>query len=260
MSPAQGVDREAVVQVRNVTKSYGSRFGGPSVRALDRASLEVKRGDFAAVMGPSGSGKTTLLKLVARIDRPDSGNILVGGKDIGYLSGDALSDFRRMTIGFIFQDSALLDSMTLQENIALPLALSGVPDSEANERASEAAASLGIGSILAKYPWEVSGGQRQRAAAARALAVRPAVLLADEPTGALDSRSSRELLEEFTALNRERGTTVLLVTHDPFVASWARRTVFLKDGAVFTEIHAGGDRRAFFDRILEVQAAMENLT
>ncbi len=249
----------AVVRLLGVSRIYGSRFVGPSVRALDRASLEIRPGEFAAVMGPSGSGKTTLLKLIARIDRPDAGAVLVEGRDISSLEGDALSDFRRNSIGFVFQDSALLDTMSIRENIALPLMLSRVPDPESRARAEESARALGIHGILDRYPGEVSCGQRQRAAAARALAVRPALLLADEPTGSLDSKSGRELLEQFGRLNAERGTAVLLATHDPFVASWSRRTVFLRDGAVFTEIRSSGDRRSFFNRILEVQAAMENL-
>ena len=248
-----------IIRVMAVTKTYGSRFGGPSVRALDRFSLEIESGDFVAVMGPSGSGKTTLLKLLSRIERPDSGAVFANGKDLSALSGNALSDFRRTEIGFVFQDSSLLDSMTLRENISLPLSLSRISAPEIEARVSEAARGLQIADILEKYPFEISGGQKQRAAAARAIAIHPTILLADEPTGALDSRSGRDLLERFLSLNRSNATAVLLVTHDPFVASWARRTIFLKDGRTFTEIRSGGDRRAFFDRILEVQAAMERL-
>ncbi len=247
------------VRIREVKKTYGSRFGGPSVLALDLASLDVEAKDFVAVMGPSGSGKTTLLKLIAGVERPDSGSIRVNGKEVPELRGDDLSDFRRTCIGFVFQDSSLLDSMTIRENVALPLILSRLPEGEIESRTTEAAFSLRIEALLSKYPSEVSGGQKQRAAAARALAIRPAVLLADEPTGALDSRSGRDLMDQFVQINRLRGTTVLMVTHDPYVSSWARRVVFLKDGGVFTEIRSGGDRRTFFDRILEVQSAMEKL-
>jgi putative ABC transport system ATP-binding protein len=246
-----------LLSVQDLTKTYASRFGGPSCLALDGASLDVERGEFVAVMGPSGSGKTTLLNLVALIDRPDSGRILHDGMDARDMRGDALADFRRRHLGFVFQDASLIDTMTLAENIALPLALDHAGPAEIQARVDALAAALGIAGLLHKYPCETSGGQRQRAAAARALACGPSLLLADEPTGALDSKSGRELMESFRDLNETTEAAILMVTHDPFAASWARRIVFLRDGRVFTEIKRGGERRAFFDRILEVQAAME---
>ena len=244
------------IRMRNISKTYGSRFGAVAVPALRGVSMDVARGEFVAVMGPSGAGKTTLLHAAALIDPPDSGSVFIDGQDSLGLKGDALADFRRRKIGFVFQDSSLLETLTLRENIELPLALGRVPRSESESRSSAIAASLGIGDISGKYPSEVSIGQRQRAAAARAVIIEPVVLLADEPTGALDSRSGRSLLDLFAALNAERGTAVLMATHDPFAASWARRVLFLRDGGIFTEIRAGNDRREFFDRIMEVQAAM----
>lgn len=245
------------IETRSISKMYGSRFEGHALPALSDVSIEVSRGEFVAVMGPSGAGKTTLLNLVALLDHPDSGAVFVDGADVRGLRGDSLTEFRRRKIGFVFQDSALLETLTLRENIALPLALGRAKAKEVGERTEAIAGALGIADVMDKYPVEVSGGQRQRAAAARAIVTEPAVLLADEPTGALDSRSSRGLLERFSALNAERGTAVLMATHDPFAASWARRVMFLRDGRVFTEIRFGGDRRSFFDRIMEVQSAME---
>ncbi|MFA6505259.1 MAG: ABC transporter ATP-binding protein [Treponemataceae bacterium] len=245
------------LNARDVTKIYGSRFGGPSVRALDRVSLEIGTGEFVAIMGPSGSGKTTLLRLSTAIDRANSGSISINGQDLSAMDEEQLRDFRRSTIGFVFQDSSLLDEYTLRENIALPLSIARAGRDEIETKTNAVAKVLRIHDILGKYPAEVSGGQRQRAAAARAIITRPAILLADEPTGALDSRSSRDLLEQFVKLNTS-GTTILLATHDPFVASWARRTIFLRDGRLFTEIRSSGDRQAFFDRIIEVQASMES--
>jgi ABC-type lipoprotein export system ATPase subunit len=246
-----------LLTVRDLAKTYSSRFGGPACRALSGVSLELDRGEFVAVMGPSGSGKTTLLNLVALIDRPDTGAIMLDGQDSRELRGDALSDFRRKRLGFVFQDASLIDTMTVAENIALPLALDRMSKAEIAARIDDLTSALGIDEILRKYPCETSGGQRQRAAAARALACRPSLLLADEPTGALDSKSGRDLMERFASLNEAGQAAILMVTHDPFAASWARRVVFLRDGQVFTEIRRGGERKAFFDRILEVQAAME---
>jgi ABC-type lipoprotein export system ATPase subunit len=255
-----GPDKEKhmpLLSVRDLSKTYASRFGGPACRAVNSVSLDLEKAEFTAVMGPSGSGKTTLLNLLALIDRPDSGKIVIDGRDSGELRGDELADFRRRKLGFVFQDSSLIDTMTIRENIALPLALDRKPAALIEARIGELAEALGIGEILGKYPCETSGGQRQRAASARALACSPAILLADEPTGALDSKSGRDLMERFRLLNETEGAAILMVTHDPFAASWARRIVFLRDGALFSEIRRSGERREFFDRILEVQAAME---
>lgn len=250
----------SLLSVRGLSKTYASRFGGPSCKAVDSVCLDLEKGEFVAIMGPSGSGKTTLLNLIALIDKPDSGEISLDGEDARSLKGDDLADFRRKRLGFVFQDSSLIDTMTIGENIALPLALDRVTRAEIESRVSGLAEALGITDILGKYPCETSGGQRQRAASARALACSPAILLADEPTGALDSKSARDLMERFQALHESGAAAVLMVTHDPFAASWAKRIVFLRDGRVFTEIRRAGERRAFFDRILEVQTAMEGGT
>jgi ABC-type antimicrobial peptide transport system, ATPase component len=246
-----------LLSLRSVSKTYMARSGSAARRALDSVSLDLESSDFVAVMGPSGSGKTTMLNLIGLIDRPDSGSILYEGFDTSRLAGSELSDFRRRSIGIVFQDANLIDTMSLEENIALPLAFDRAEGERIDERIASLSAALGIGDILGKYPAEVSGGQRQRAASARALACGPRLLLADEPTGALDSRSGRELMECFSSFNETLGSAVLMVTHDPFAASWARRVLFLRDGQIFTEIRRAGERRDFFDRIMEVQAAME---
>jgi putative ABC transport system ATP-binding protein len=254
-----------VLSLRDISKTYLSRSGMASRRALDTVSLDIGEGEFAAVMGPSGSGKTTLLNMIALIDRPDSGSILFEGREAGSLTGAALSDFRRRKIGFVFQDSSLIDTMTIGENIALPLAFDRVAGEALRARIAALAKALGIEELLGKYPCETSGGQRQRAASARALACGPRLLLADEPTGALDSKAGRQLMETFASLvapgaasgAAAGGSSILMVTHDPFAASWAGRVLFLRDGRLFTEIRRSGDRREFFDRIMEVQSAME---
>jgi putative ABC transport system ATP-binding protein len=245
-----------VLSAVGLAKAYAS----PSnlvQRAIDGVSLEIERGEFVALMGPSGSGKTTLLNLLALVDRPDAGAVSICGQDALRLAGNALSDFRRKQVGMVFQDACLIDTMTLGENVVLPLLLGRVEGRAVSERSRELAAALRIADIMDRYPSEVSGGQRQRAAVARALACAPVLLLADEPTGALDSRSGRELMELFCERNESEGAAMLMATHDPFAASWARRVVFLYDGRVFTEITRSGERRAFFERIIEVQAAME---
>ncbi|MBL8967392.1 MAG: ABC transporter ATP-binding protein [Spirochaetaceae bacterium] len=247
-----------VLSIENLTKIYRGRAGGPPTAALEEVSLSLTAGDFTAVMGPSGSGKTTLLNLVATIDAPTSGRILVDGVDLAELDDEGLATFRRERLGFVFQDANLLDTMSLAENIALPLALARRPADEILARVDELAEELGIAAALHKYPAEVSGGQRQRAAAARAVAAKPALVLADEPTGALDSASSRDLLECFSGLNEKRGATILLVTHDPFAASWCKRVLFIKDGRLYTELRRGpGGRKELFDRVLGVLASLE---
>ncbi len=240
-----------VLQTSSLTKVYGSR-GRVTTRALSNFSLEVEQGDFVGIMGPSGSGKTTLLNLLATIDQPTSGTIAIDGVALGSLKGDALARFRRERLGFVFQDFNLLDSLTLGENIALPLVLGGRPHDEIQERLHGVAEQLRITDILPKYSYEVSGGQQQRAAAARAIIHEPALLLADEPTGNLDSRSARELMEAFTRLNETGKVSILLVTHDPFAASYCRRILFIRDGELYNEIHRGESRQVFFQRILDV--------
>ena len=242
--------RDPALRVQAVEKYYGSRDN--VTRALDGISLDVARGEFVAVMGPSGSGKTTLLNCVSTIDRPSAGRILVDGQDVCELRRGELARFRRERLGFIFQDSNLLDTLTARENIALALPLPHVAPREVNARVEAVAARLQIAEVLDKMPHEMSGGQRQRVACARAIVCDPALVLADEPTGALDSRNSRKLLECLTQMN-EAGATIIMVTHDSFAASYAHRALFIKDGRLFNELVRGAAPRArFFDQIMDV--------
>ena len=242
-------------------RGIGGRRGGGSAGAVTRAladvSFDVRAGEFVSIMGASGSGKSTLLNCVSTIDAPTSGQVFVEGTDATRLRGRALTRFRRDRLGFIFQNSNLLDTLTARENIALPLTIARVPAGEVLGRVEETAARLGIREILDKYPYQMSGGQQQRVAAARALVTDPAVVMADEPTGALDSKNARLLLEQFEQLNRDREATILMVTHDGFAASYTHRVLFIRDGKIFTELRRGdGSRREFFDRIMEVVAMM----
>lgn len=243
----------SVLQATGLTKVYGSR-GKVVTRALNNFSLTVEKGEFVGIMGPSGSGKTTLLNLLATIDKPTSGSIKIDGVDTVALRGERLARFRRQRLGFVFQDFNLLDTLTIGENISLPLVLDRKPVRTIQERLGTIAQRLGISDILAKYPYEVSGGQQQRAAAARAIIHEPAILLADEPTGNLDSKSARELMETFTLLNNVANVTILLVTHDPFAASYCKRILFIRDGERYNEIHRGESRQVFFQQILDVLA------
>ncbi|HBQ26574.1 MAG TPA: bacitracin ABC transporter ATP-binding protein [Syntrophomonas sp.] len=243
-----------VLEVRNLKKVYGSR--GIIYPALDNIDLDIKEGEFVGIMGPSGAGKTTLLNLVATIDRPTAGSICIDGVDVVKMNDEQLASFRRNKLGFIFQDFNLLDTLTIKENIVLPLALANVKASEIERRGNETALALGIEDILNKYPYEVSGGQKQRTAAARAIIHRPSLILADEPTGALDSKSSAELLQCLSDLNETNGASIMLVTHDAFAASYCKRILFIKDGCLFTELVKGGSRKEFFQKILDVLAVM----
>lgn len=239
-----------VLSCQNVEKLYGDRTN--MTRALDGVSFDVARGEYIAVMGPSGSGKTTLLNCVSTIDRPTSGHILVDGQDVCALGRAQLARFRRERLGFVFQDSNLLDTLTARENIALALTINRTPAAQVRPRVEEVARRLEISEVLDKFPHQMSGGQRQRCAAARALVSDPSLVLADEPTGALDSRNSRRLLECFEAMNAA-GATIIMVTHDSFAASYARRILFLKDGRLFNELVRGTrTRRQFFDQIMDV--------
>ena len=241
----------SLLQVTGLTKVYGKR--GAATRALDGVDLSLEAGEYVGIMGASGSGKTTLLNCVSTIDKPTSGSILVEGRELTRLKGKELTRFRRERLGFIFQDCNLLDTLTAFENIALSLSIVGTPAGEIRPRVEETAQLLGIGDCLNKYPYQMSGGQQQRCAAARAIVTRPALVLADEPTGALDSRSARMLLERLEELNQIRQTTILMVTHDAFTASYASRILFLQDGKIFTELNRGSDSRsAFFEKILHV--------
>lgn len=243
-----------IAEVRNLVKSYGAR--GFQSRVLKGISLTVLRNDFIAVMGPSGSGKTTLLNILSTIDRPTEGTVILDGRDITQISNRELSRLRREKIGFIFQDYNLLDTMTLEDNIVLPLALGGVPAGECIRKGRELAGMFGLDGHLGKYPYQLSGGQKQRGAACRALATDPEILFADEPTGALDSRSGKELMECLSRVNDQGRATILMVTHDPFCASYARDVCFLRDGQILCRISRGTDRKEFCDRILDMQAAM----
>lgn len=244
-----------VLSCQDVEKLYGTRSN--VTRALDGVSFDVAAGEYIAIMGPSGSGKTTLLNCVSTIDRPTSGHIYVDGQDITALRSGQLSKFRRERLGFVFQDSNLLDTLTARENIALPLTISRVPAAEVLRRVEATAQRLSIAEVLDKYPYQMSGGQQQRVAAARALVTDPAIIMADEPTGALDSKNARLLLECFETMNHDYQATVLMVTHDSFAASYTHRVLFIRDGRIFTELRRGSStRQAFFERIMEVVAMM----
>lgn len=244
-----------VLEVKNLEKIYGSK--GNVYTALHDINLNIKEGEFIGIMGPSGAGKSTLLNIVSTIDKPSSGVVNVGGENILKMNEDKLSTFRRNKLGFIFQDFNLLDTLTVKENIVLPLALSKVKPRIIDKKVSDIAESLGITPILNKYPYEISGGQKQRTAAARAIINEPTLVLADEPTGALDSKSSQELLQCLTDLNRNKKATIMMVTHDSFAASYCEKILFIKDGRLFTEIAKGnGTRKEFFNKILDVLATL----
>ncbi|QLG37822.1 MULTISPECIES: ABC transporter ATP-binding protein [unclassified Paenibacillus] len=235
------------------TTHLGKIYSGQVVhRALDDISFSVEKGEFVGIMGPSGSGKTTLLQLIATIDNPTSGEVLIDGQDPHQLGHNALARFRRQQLGFIFQDYNLLNTLTILENIVLPLTLEGEKVRTMEEKAHRIADRLGIASILDKWPYEVSGGQAQRTAIARAIIHEPKLLLADEPTGNLDSKSSRDVMETLTAINRADGATMLLVTHDALAASYCHRVLFIKDGELYNEIHRGDSQQAFFQKIIDV--------
>lgn len=240
-----------VLKLENVEKYYGNHSN--LTKAVDRISFEVEKGEFVGIMGASGSGKTTLLNCIATIDRVTSGHIYVGEEDITKLKGNKLNKFRREELGFIFQDFNLLDTLTAYENIALALSIQNVPAAEIPDRIFKTADRLGIREVLNKYPYQMSGGQKQRVASARAIITNPQLVLADEPTGALDSKAARALLENLSEMNENDRATILMVTHDAFTASYATRVIFIKDGQIFNEIRKGTDsRKQFFDKIIDV--------
>lgn len=244
-----------VLEVNHVEKVYGSRNN--VTRALADVSFAVDKGEFVGIMGASGSGKSTLLNCVSTIDTVTSGNVVINGADVTRMKHAKLTRFRREQLGFIFQDSNLLDTLTARENIALPLTIARVPAKETLARVEQVAQRLDIAGVLDKYPYQMSGGQQQRVTAARALVTDPAIILADEPTGALDSKNARLLLESIETMNRQYQATVLMVTHDSFAASYTNRVLFIRDGRIFTELRRGDSpRREFFDRIMEVVAMM----
>ena len=240
-----------ILSVRSAEKVFGSRDS--VTHALAGVSFDVAGGEFVGIMGPSGSGKTTLLNCVSTIDTVTSGHIIVGGRDITGMSRRQLAKFRRDDLGFIFQDSNLLDTLTGFENIALALTIKGEPARSIPAKVNAMAARLGVDGVLQKYPYQMSGGQKQRIAAARAMVTDPKLILADEPTGALDSRAATVMLEIMEMMNRQMGATIMMVTHDAFAASYTNRVLFIKDGAVFNELRRGDEARdAFFARIMEV--------
>lgn len=244
-----------ILRVENLEKYYGSK--GNITKAVDNISFDIAQGEFVGIMGASGSGKTTLLNCVSTIDSATSGHIYVDGRDVTSMRAAALAEFRRKKLGFVFQDFNLLDTLTAFENIALALTINKTPAGEIEQRVRQTAALLDIGDILEKYPYQISGGQKQRVAAARAIVTNPSLVLADEPTGALDSKAARMLLESFQKLNGTVNATIMIVTHDAFTASYCKRILFIKDGKLFNEILRGKDsRRAFFDRIMEVIALL----
>ena len=244
-----------MLQVQNIEKYYGSKNN--VTKALDRVSFDVEAGEFLAIMGASGSGKTTLLNCISTIDTISAGEILLDGVSIAGLSEGELAKFRRERLGFVFQDFNLLDTLTIEENIGLALSLNHQDPGTVQNRVREVAGKLGITDVLTKFPYQVSGGQKQRTAVARAMVAGQSLLLADEPTGALDSKASKNLLEIMTAMNRSLGATILMVTHDAYSASYAKRVLFLKDGRVFNELLRGDrGRPVFYHEILDVLAAL----
>ncbi len=240
-----------ILRIKGIEKYYGTKSS--LTKAIDDISFDVKEGEFTAIMGASGSGKTTLLNCISTIDKVTSGHIYVGDIDITKLKGNELNKFRREELGFIFQDFNLLDTLTAFENIALALSIQNISSSEIENRVNKVVNDLDIKSVMDKYPYQMSGGQKQRVASARAIITNPKLVLADEPTGALDSKSSKKLLESFNYLNKEFNATILMVTHDAFTASYANRVIFIKDGKIFSEINKGdGNRKEFFDKIIDV--------
>ena len=244
-----------MLEVRNIEKYYGSKNN--VTKALDRVSFQVADGEFIAIMGASGSGKTTLLNCISTIDTVSAGDILLDGENVSHLPSRDLARFRRERLGFVFQDFNLLDTLTVEENIGLALALNHVSPRKVQEQVKAVAGKLGITDILEKFPYQISGGQKQRAACARAMVAGQSLLLADEPTGALDSRASKNLLEIMTRMNLDMGATILMVTHDAYSASYARRVLFLKDGRLFNELLRGDRaRQVFYHEILDVLAVL----
>ena len=242
---------EPILKLEHIQKYYGN--GGNITKAINDISFSVKPGEFLGIMGASGSGKTTLLNCISTIDTVSAGHIYLEGADITEIKPKSLARFRRENLGFVFQDFNLLDTLTISENIALALSINKTPAKDVEPRILDIAGKLNIRDILDKYPYQVSGGQKQRCACARAIVNNPKLLLADEPTGALDSHSSQMLLSTIQSIHEELGATILMVTHDPFTASYANRILFLQDGEILTELRKGRDsRRAFFDKILHV--------
>lgn len=239
-----------ILEVRNLMKAYGTNKNTQTV--LNGIDLDINKGEFVGVMGPSGAGKSTLLNIVSTIDTATSGDVKIEGKNITNLNNKQISKFRRESLGFIFQDFNLLDTLSVKDNIALPLALARANEKTINKTVFSISKTLGIETLLDKYPYEISGGQKQRTACARAIITNPSLILADEPTGALDSKSSTDLLNAMTKLNEDQDATIMMVTHDAFAASYCKRVLFIKDGLIFKEINRRGTRKEFFKEILDV--------
>lgn len=243
-----------IIETHDLKKVYGQR--GAQYQALKGINLNVEEGEFLGVMGPSGSGKTTLLNLISTIDRQTSGEIFFKGRDMASIKNKDLSRFRRDNIGFIFQDYNLLDNMSIEDNISLPLALNKVPHTEIREKVNRLSRFFGIEAQIKKYPYQLSGGQKQRVAAARALITSPAVIFADEPTGALDSKSATELLNCLSDMNSRFNTTIIMVTHDAFAASFCKRVLFLADGQIHAKLNQNTSRKELYQRILNMMASL----
>ena len=240
----------ALLEVTNLKKVYTTRFGGNAVQALSNVNFSVEQGEYVAIMGESGSGKTTLLNILAALDQPTAGSVRLAGRNISEIRERELAAFRRENLGFVFQEFNLLDTFSLEDNIFLPLVLAGKRYPEMAQRLQRLAGQLGIAAILKKYPYEVSGGQKQRAAVARALIIEPQIILADEPTGALDSKATDSLLELFETVNA-MGQTILMVTHSVKAASHASRVLFIKDGEVFHQLYRSGSTQEFYGKITD---------
>ncbi|MCB2299164.1 ABC transporter ATP-binding protein [Clostridium tagluense] len=245
-----------ILQIKKLTKVYNAFKDAKEVIALNEVSFNVDKGEFIGIMGPSGSGKTTLLNILSGIDKATSGEVHINGQNIIKMKKDELALFRRRKVGFIFQDFNLLDSLSVKENIAFPLIIDRVNPREIDRKAKDIMKYLGIEELQNKYPYNISGGEKQRAAAARALICEPSVIFADEPTGNLDSKSSKSIMTTFKNMNEEKSATVIMVTHDAFAASFCKRIIFIKDGAIRLEIVSDGDRNKFFDKILEAQSVI----
>ncbi|WP_336769608.1 ABC transporter ATP-binding protein [Bacillus bombysepticus] len=242
---------KTVLEAKQLSKVYGTKDN--LYTALESIDLQVKEGEFVGIMGPSGAGKSTLLNILSTIDTPTGGDILIDGQSIVNMKEEELALFRRNHLGFVFQDYNLLDSLTVRENIALPLALAKIKATEIDKRVDTIAKKFGIEQILEKYPYQISGGQKQRTASSRAIVSEPSLIFGDEPTGALDSKSATDLLESFKQLNEQDKATILLVTHDAFAASYCQRVLFIKDGTIYKELHKEElSRKEFFNLILEV--------
>ncbi|PTY77611.1 bacitracin ABC transporter ATP-binding protein [Heyndrickxia sporothermodurans] len=244
-----------ILDANNIYKVYGNKFNKQEV--LKGIDISVEKGEFVGIMGPSGSGKTTLLNVLSSIDRVSNGTIQIDGKDMTRMKEKQLAEFRKSHLGFIFQDYNLLDTLTVKENILLPLSITKVPKKEAELKFKEVATELGIYELKDKYPNEISGGQKQRTSAARSFIHHPSIIFADEPTGALDSKSTSDLLNKLNDLNAKLQATIVMVTHDPVAASYCNRVVFIKDGKIYTQLNKGEEtRQAFFNYIMKTQAVL----